>query len=184
MYTSGSTGVPKAVMISHGNLLQAAKSVVGAIMVEMDLTERDIFLAYLPTAHIFELACELSVTLVGIGTAYSSPLTMTDSSSALKRGCKGDVSLVRPTLMPSVPLILDRIRKDAVDKMHNSSRLMRGIFEFSLDYKTYWTRKGFTTPLVNRFVFNKIKRMMGGELRFLLVGGKRKKKTVTDCLTV
>lgn len=96
---------------------------------------------------------------------------MTDSASALKRGCKGDVSLVRPTLMPSVPLILDRIRKEVVNRMQNSSRLMKGIFEFSLDYKTYWTRKGFTTPLVNRFVFNKIKRMMGGELRFLLVGG-------------
>lgn len=66
MYTSGSTGTPKAVMISHSNVMNAVKSVVGAIMGDMGLTEGDVFLAYLPTAHIFELVCELSVTFVGI----------------------------------------------------------------------------------------------------------------------
>ena len=171
MYTSGSTGTPKAVMISHFNVIKAVQSVISCVIRDMEISDKDVFLAYLPTAHIFELVCELAVMLVGITVAYSSPQTMTDSATALKRGCKGDVSLVKPTIMPSVPLILDRIRKEVVNKMRNSSRLMKGIFEFSLDYKTYWTRKGFTTPLVNRFVFNKIKRMMGGELRMLLVGG-------------
>lgn len=171
MYTSGSTGTPKAVMISHENVMKAVQSIIHSVMANLDLSNEDVFLAYLPTAHIFELVCELAVGSVGIGIAYSSSQTMTDSASALKRGCKGDVSIVKPTIMPSVPLILDRIRKEVVNKMQNSSRLMKGIFEFSLDYKTYWTRKGFTTPLVNRFVFNKIKGMMGGKLRFLMVGG-------------
>jgi len=172
MYTSGSTGIPKAVMISHKNLLSASKAVLSTIILEMELKDDDIFLAYLPQAHIFELACELTVILVGLPIAYSSPQTMTDTSTAVKRGCIGDVSLVKPSLMPCVPLILDRIHKEVVNKIRSrNNRLLKGIFEFSLDYKTFWTRKGFQTPLINRFVFNKIKRMMGGRLRFLLVGG-------------
>jgi long-chain acyl-CoA synthetase len=171
MYTSGSTGVPKAVMISHRNMFKAIESVIKTVMIEMELSHDDTFLAYLPQAHIFEMACELSLGILGIKTAYSSVLTMTDNSTGVKRGCKGDVFLAKPTIMPSVPLILDRIRKEAVNKIQKNGRLLKGIFEFSLDYKTFWTRKGFNTPLINRFVFNKIKAMMGGRLRFMLVGG-------------
>jgi len=49
--------------------------------------------------------------LYGVPMGYSSPLTLTDRSSKVKRGTLGDVSVLQPTLMPAVPLILDRIYK-------------------------------------------------------------------------
>ena len=49
--------------------------------------------------------------LVGVQVGYSTPNTMTDASSAIKKGQKGDVTLLQPTLIASVPLILVRIQK-------------------------------------------------------------------------
>lgn len=51
----------------------------------------------------------------GVAIGYGSALTMTDASNKIKKGTKGDVSVLKPTLMISVPAILDRIR-DAVFK--------------------------------------------------------------------
>lgn len=171
MYTSGSTGTPKGVLISHENIAAAMKATNMSILTEFDLQPDDCFLAYLPQAHIFELVCELSAISYGFALAYSSANTMMDNSSAIKRGVKGDVSVVRPTIMPSVPLILDRVRKAVVDKVSRSGRFQKGLFEFALDYKTYWTRKGFSTPLVDKFIFSSVKSVMGGKLRFIMVGG-------------
>ena len=171
MYTSGSTGTPKAVMITHQSLTASIRSVLDTIFSELDIESDDVFLGYLPLAHIFELVSELSLLMVGVPIGYSTVQTMTDSSTAVKRGCKGDMTVVRPTIMPCVPLILDRIRKNVLEKVQRNNRILRGIFEFSLDYKTFWTRKGFRTPLVERFVFNSVKKIMGGKMKVMLVGG-------------
>lgn len=171
MYTSGSTGTPKGVMISHENVASAMRATNMSILTEFKLKDEDCFLAYLPQAHIFELICEMSAISYGFAVAYSSAGTMMDNSSALKKGIKGDVSIIKPTIMPSVPLILDRVRKAVVDKVSRSGRLQKGLFEFALDYKTYWARKGFSTPLVDRFVFSSVKSVMGGKLRVIMVGG-------------
>lgn len=186
MYTSGSTGTPKAVMISHRNLMAAMESVLDTVFSEIEMTHDDVFLGYLPLAHIFELVSEVSLLLLGIPIAYSTVNTMTDASTCVKRGCKGDVSIVRPTIMPCVPLILDRIRKNVLEKVQKNNRILRGIFEFALDYKTFWKRKGFETPLVEKFVFNSIKKIMGGKMKLMMVGGAplspETQEFTTNCL--
>ena len=67
------------------------------------------YLAYLPLAHIFELTHEILVLAMGIRVGYSSPNTLTDNSTMILPGHKGDVSVLHPTVMPCVPIILDRI---------------------------------------------------------------------------
>ena len=71
----------------------------------------DSWLAYLPLAHILELAAENCVLLNGIRVGYGSTLTISDKSSRIKKGSKGDASELRPTVMPAVPEISERIRK-------------------------------------------------------------------------
>jgi long-chain acyl-CoA synthetase len=77
----------------------------------------DVYIGYLPLAHVLELMCESICFLSGIPIGYSTPLTMTDTSSKIKRGCKGDCSVLRPTIMATVPLILDRIFKGIQEKV-------------------------------------------------------------------
>ena len=90
--------------------------------------------------------------LVGICIGYSSPLTITDNSSKIMRGTKGDASVLRPTIMASVPLILDRIYKSIVDKVKKGSALQRALFKFAYDYKRRWTSYGYSTPLLDKYV--------------------------------
>jgi long-chain acyl-CoA synthetase len=114
MYTSGSTGAPKGVLLSQRNVSTAMMSFSDALG---PVYPDDIYIAYLPLAHVLELMCESICVLSGIPIGYSTPLTMTDQSSKIKRGCKGDTSVLKPTIMASVPLILDRIYKGIQEKV-------------------------------------------------------------------
>ncbi|XP_071454206.1 long-chain-fatty-acid--CoA ligase 4 isoform X1 [Hetaerina americana] len=167
MYTSGSTGVPKGVLLSHRNILGTIKAFSDAVQIVDD----DVFLGYLPLAHVFELLAESVCLLLGVQIGYSTPLTMIDSSSKIKRGTKGDASVLRPTCMTAVPLILDRIYKGVNDKVANGGALKRALFDFAYAYKHKWSKRGFDTPLLNRVIFGATRQLMGGRLRLVLSGG-------------
>lgn len=100
MYTSGSTGVPKGVLLSHQNMMSTIKAFSDAV----EIYPADIFMGYLPLAHVFELLTESVCLLCGVPIGYSTPLTMIDTSSKIKRGTKGDASVLHPTCITSVPV--------------------------------------------------------------------------------
>ncbi|KAL1457447.1 hypothetical protein WDU94_007679 [Cyamophila willieti] len=112
MYTSGSTGTPKGVVLTHENMISTLKAFSDAVHIEPN----DVFLGYLPLAHVFELLSESVCLLCGVAIGYSTPLTMIDTSSKIKRGTKGDASVLHPTALTAVPLILDRIYKGVHEK--------------------------------------------------------------------
>ena len=68
-------------------------------------TEKDIYVAYLPLAHILELAIEIGCLINGIRLAYSSPQTISDTATAIKKGQKGDLRVMKPTIMAAVPVV-------------------------------------------------------------------------------
>lgn len=100
MYTSGSTGVPKGVLLSHKNILSTLKAFCDIVPIKPD----DVFLGFLPLAHVFELLAESVCLLNGVPIGYSTPLTMIDSSSKIQRGSKGDASVLHPTCLTAVPV--------------------------------------------------------------------------------
>jgi long-chain acyl-CoA synthetase len=102
MYTSGSTGLPKGVMMTHGNIVATAAAVMKILP---GLGNKDVYLAYLPLAHILELEAEAVMIVAGSAIGYGSTLTLTDTSSKIKKGTKGDTSMLDPTLMTAVPTI-------------------------------------------------------------------------------
>ncbi|KAI9553620.1 hypothetical protein GHT06_021542 [Daphnia sinensis] len=167
MYTSGSTGSPKGVIMSHQN-------VVNAMLGYTNVTtfyENDVYMAYLPLAHVLELISESIWMLFGIPIGYSTPLTMTDKSSKIKRGSQGDASVLRPTIIASVPLVLDRIHKSIQEKIEGGPAITKALFNLAMEYKNDWTDRGYETPIINTTLFKPIRALLGGRLRFVLSGG-------------
>ncbi|KAJ8280358.1 hypothetical protein GJAV_G00053590 [Gymnothorax javanicus] len=168
MYTSGSTGVPKGVMISHSNIIAGITGMAERIP---GLCERDTYIGYLPLAHVLELSAELVCISHGCRIGYSSPQTLADQSTKIKRGCKGDTSVLQPTLMAAVPEIMDRIYKNVMLKVEEMSSVRRTMFTLAYNYKMEQICQGNSTPLCDWLVFRKVRSLLGGKTRVLLSGG-------------
>ncbi|XP_012261284.2 fatty acid CoA ligase Acsl3 isoform X2 [Athalia rosae] len=167
MYTSGSTGIPKGVLLSHRNIVATVKAYCDAVSVNPD----DVFLGYLPLAHVFELLVESVCLLIGVPIGYSTPLTMIDSSSKIQRGSKGDASVLHPTCLTAVPLILDRISKGINEKVKRGGPLRQAIFKFAYEYKAKWIKYGYETPLFDKYIFGAARQVLGGRVRLIFSGG-------------
>ncbi|CAN7992988.1 unnamed protein product, partial [Ixodes hexagonus] len=183
MYTSGSTGQPKGVILTNGNLVAF---VLGLVSVLKKFTDVDIYIGFLPLAHVMEIAAECGLMTFGLRIGYSSPFTLTDQGTALMPNTLGDATVLRPTVMVAVPLLLNRIRKAVEQQVSSKGACSRGLFDFAISYKTFWRTKGFTTPLLNRIVFRKTRKILGGRLKAIVSGSaplsSETQTFLTNCL--
>jgi long-chain acyl-CoA synthetase len=107
----------------------------------------------------------------GVRIGYCSPQTLTDNSPAHPRGQAGDLKLLHPTVLITVPLILDRIIKEIYLRLSSRSPILPPIFTYLMEYKIRWTKRGFDTPLINRLVCKRVREQFGGNLEFVISGG-------------
>jgi len=168
MFTSGQSGEPKGVMMSHSNFV-AAMSGIGSRVVNLNCS--DVYIGYLPLAHVLELCAENIVISAGASIGYSSPLTLSDRSSRIKSGTKGDCSVLRPTLMACVPEIMERMRKAVMQGVEEQSSMMKKLFKIAYDYKLKYVKMGKDTPILNKIIFKKTRALLGGRVRAMLSGG-------------
>jgi len=77
---------------------------------------------------MMEMIVETMMALYGIHVGYSTPNTLFDKSTAIKKGCIGDARALKPTVMANVPLILDRVYKTITDALQKKVILFCDIF--------------------------------------------------------
>jgi long-chain acyl-CoA synthetase len=163
VYTSGTTGRPKGVMLSHRNIL----SNVIASMRALPANNADRFLSFLPLSHMFERTCGYySAIWAGAQTVYARSISQ----------LADDIREQRPTVLISVPRIFERIYSRMQEAMAPGSPKRR-LFEKATEVG--WRRfRGEATlgdrllwPLLKLLVAKKLYRRLGGRLRMIIVGG-------------
>jgi long-chain acyl-CoA synthetase len=176
MYTSGSTGNPKGVIISHANLVASVGSV--QTLLGHHLTKDDTFLAYLPLAHVMEFIIELILFFVGMPIGYGRVRTLTDASV---RNCKGDISAFRPSIMVGVPAVWETIRKGILAKVHGGGTIKKTLFNGAVSAKKN------NIPILAQLgdaILAGVRAATGGRLRIALSGGAALSRETQQFLSI
>uniref|UniRef100_A0AC35UAT6 AMP-binding domain-containing protein n=1 Tax=Rhabditophanes sp. KR3021 TaxID=114890 RepID=A0AC35UAT6_9BILA len=167
MYTSGTTGKPKGCVLSHKNIIGTLTGYSHIVK----LNPTDTYIAYLPQSHILECCAELVGYSQGCKVAYSSPHTLIDTSIKILPGTKGDIGVAQPTVIVAVPAIINRIYKAVNDKVSKSSAISKEIFDICFKRRKARYEKGYSSLLIDRLIFGKIKQSLGGKTKLVICGG-------------
>lgn len=168
VYTSGTTGRPKGVMLSHHNILWNAYRSSQTV----DCGPDEVFLSFLPLSHTLERTggCYLPMVL-GAAVAYNRSIPQLAE----------DLQLIKPTVLISVPRIFERVYNKIQTGLEEKSSLARALFRLAVD--TGWSHFEYLQgrgpwrpalmlwPLLNKLVATKVMEKLGGRMRFAVVGG-------------
>src|SRR4030042_293254 len=157
IYTSGTTGRSKGVMLTHKNISFNAQR--GKMI--QDIDENDRFLSVLPLSHTYENTLGLILPLIGGSCVYylRKPPTPPVLLPALET--------VRPTVMLTVPLIIEKAYFNKILPAFTDKLIMRLIYKIPMIRKT-----------LHKIAGKKLYKTFGGELKFFGVGGSKLNKTV------
>ena len=161
IYTSGTTSSPKGVMLTHYNLCSQLEMIDKLFMVYPE----DIFLSVLPLAHTYE--CTIGLILAFYHGSHVVYLDKAPTVSTLLPALKE----VRPTIMLTVPLIIEKIYRGAVLKKFTSSAIMRALYDV-----------GFIRKMLHRVAGKTLTKTFGGRVRFFGIGGAKLDSTVEQFL--
>jgi long-subunit acyl-CoA synthetase (AMP-forming) len=168
MYTSGTTGAPKGVVLTHANVCAAMAGLVDASR----FTSAEVYMAYLPLAHIMELSSECVMFALGCAVGYGSPQTLTDTGLKLAPGCRGDAPTLKPTFMVFAPTVLDRVRQTVDARLAAAKPLKRRLAAAAMAAGQRDFAKGLigAPPLWNALVFKKVQALIGGNVKLMICG--------------
>jgi len=168
VYTSGTTGRPKGVMLSHYNML----SIAHAGLTMIDVFQEDLFLSFLPLSHTLERT-----------VGYYLPI-MSGSSVAYARSVAQlaeDLQNIQPTVLIAVPRIFERVFARIQGQMDKQSGFKRMLFQMTTrvgwhrferqQRRKSWHPRLLAWPLLKLLVAEKVTAKLGGRLRMAVSGG-------------
>lgn len=93
---------------------------------------------------------------------------MIDKSTKIKTGEKGDCTVLRPSLMCAVPLVIDRIYKGINENVSKQGPFMEKLLSFCYKYKSYYRQKGMQTPIMDALIFRKMRSLVSSDKIILI----------------
>ncbi|MET3134193.1 long-chain acyl-CoA synthetase [Oxalobacteraceae bacterium GrIS 1.11] len=183
VYTSGTTGKPKGVMLSHHNIVSNVRSLMGCVSVAQD----DVFLSFLPLSHTFERTVGYYLPIAtGACVAYARSVALIAE----------DLTVVRPTVLVSVPRIYERFHAKLEETMAGAGPLTRFMYGWAqaVGWRQFCRRQrlpvepgaalwldGLVAPRLQELVGRKVLQRFGGRLRFAVCGGAPMPQAVARC---
>ncbi|MFZ1729477.1 MAG: long-chain fatty acid--CoA ligase [Bacteroidota bacterium] len=168
IYTSGTTGSPKGVMLTHNNFV----SNVHSSSQVLPITDKDLFLSFLPLCHVFErMAGYYTAMSCGASTAYAESIE-TVAENMVE---------VHPTIVIAVPRLFERIYNRIARMVEKDSGVKKKIFYAAVatgrKYMKAQKHKGAGVvlrtqyALADKLVFSKLKARTGGRISYFVSGG-------------
>ena len=168
VYTSGTTGKPKGVMLSHRNILSNVQSGLAVY----DVFPDDVFLSFLPLSHMFERTADYYLNVVsGASMVFSRSIPQLAE----------DFRIVQPTIIFSVPRIYERFLAAINEQLKKASPTKRILFDFAVEVgwsrfeyqngRGPWKATFLLWPILEKLVAEKLLARLGGKLRFAVAGG-------------
>lgn len=168
VYTSGTTGRPKGVMLSHRNLLSNVYSCSRSGLAD----NKKVFLSFLPLSHTFERTVGYYLPIM-MGAVVAHNRSIQDLPEDLK--------MVRPEGLISVPRIFERVYSKVKENLEQQSMISRGIFRLAVNTgwhrfeyhhgRRMWSPKLLLWPVLKRLVADRIMARLGGNLKVAISGG-------------
>ncbi len=178
IYTSGTTGDPKGAMLTHSNFMSNVQAATGVVTIGPE----DVFLSFLPLSHVFERMGGHYLPLSsGATIAYAeSPFTI-----------RQNMQEVRPTIMMSVPRVYEAMHERILNSVKEGSPTKQKIFHWSVGVgskvsqaiqqkKKPSSMLSLKASIANKLVFEKLKAVTGGRLRFFVSGGAPLSKAIAE----
>lgn len=170
VHTSGTTGMPKGVMLSHGNILANVENLRHFVPV----THRDIFFSFLPPAHIFERT---------VGQFFAMSAGSTIAYAENPDTVHLNMSEIKPTLITGIPRFYEKLYARVMESVEQASPLKKRIFRWALrigEERWRYICRGSGWPVphklekkylrAKKLVFSKIHEKTGGNVRFMISG--------------
>jgi len=181
IYTSGTEGIPKGVMLSHKNFISNARACASV----GNITSEYLELSFLPLSHVLERVVHYAIMVIcGGAIAYAESME-TISQNLLE---------VKPTIVTSVPRIFEKMYLKIMDEINSSSPTKQRIFKWAIRkgkeyYEANRYKKGLSFLLelkykiADKLVFSKIKEKTGGNIIIFVSGGAPISKEIIKFFT-
>ncbi|OJY58797.1 long-chain fatty acid--CoA ligase [Thiobacillus sp. 0-1251] len=168
VYTSGTTGRPKGVMLSHENILWNVWYTIQC----GPFDNQDVFLSFLPLSHTFERTEGYYLPmLIGAEVAYARSITLLAQ----------DMQTIRPTVLISVPRIYERVYARIQDALEKKGRVAQAVFNQAVrvgwrrfevaQKRASWHPMLLTWPVLEKRAARPIAEKFGGRIKFAVSGG-------------
>ncbi|MFW2365117.1 MAG: AMP-dependent synthetase/ligase [Desulforhopalus sp.] len=168
VYTSGTTGLPKGVMLSHRNILENSYNGLQCI----DIYTGDTFLSFLPLSHMLERTAGYYLPMMA-GATVAFARSIPDLGE--------DLLTIKPSVLIAVPRIFERIHGGIISMLAAKPKLIASLFQKAVEtgWKIFLYRQGrgpwplskVIWPLLDRLAASKVRNKLGGRLRVIITGG-------------